>query len=341
MSYFLLALSLLCCYGISLKTFQADYLSINKTTSIKGIFTLLIFLKHSIGYISPYPANDIGRTILSLLGQMVVVMFFFYSGFGIMKQYELRGKTYLKSFPKNRILKLLVHFDIAVLLYLIVQILLGNKYPLTYYLTCWIGWSSIGNSNWFIFVILILYLISYITLSTIEKKASPKVSALLLLFSLSFLLWLFLRYTHLGETWWYNTIIAFPLGAAYSQMHSKVDAFHEKRPFGFAIITTICALLWIVSRKSIGIDPYGLSTALFCFSTVGVTSFVSIDNSILRWIGKNCFNIYILQRIPMIIISHFGLNHFFYLFIICSLVLTILLVLGFRKLTDMVDNLVI
>lgn len=339
MIYYVIILFLICSWGLTIRVFQTDYMSIEKTTSTKGIFTFLIFLSHAMGYCTSAPTNDIGIRILTFLGQMVVVMFLFYSGFGIMEQYGRRGGSYLKSFPKKRILKLLLHFDLAVLLFLFVQLLLGNTYPLSYYFLCWIGWTSIGNSAWFIFDMLLLYLISYLTLLLIEKHSVPKITALIFLIFLSFLLWLFLWRTKSGSTWWYNTIFAFPLGAVYSQIRSKVDAIHLKMPGVFALSVCFCSLLWVVSRRSLGIDQYGLSAVLFSSSVVGVTSFVSTDNPILRWLGKNCFYIYILQRVPMIILSHFSFNRFFILFILCSFVLTILLVLGFRKITDTLDRL--
>ena len=338
MLIFLAALLLLCLWGVDFKPFQSDYLSIRKTTAIKGIFTVLIFLSHAKGYGDPTLTGDPGVRILSFLGQLVVVMFFFYSGFGIMKQFEKRGDGYVKSFPKNRILKLLVHFDLAVLFFLIVQTLIGARFPLSHYFYCWIGWQTVGNSNWFVFDMLVLYLIMYAALSAIVRLSVSKPFALAILCLLSLSVWLFLHFMKSGETWWYNSLIAFPLGAIYSQIHAQTDAFHEKRHWAFALSVLLCAMLWIVLRRRFGVDPYGVSAALFSLAVIGGSSFFSFDNPILQWLGKNCFQIYILQRIPMIVLSHFRLNVNPYIFISGSLFLTVLLAFGFRWLTGKLDK---
>ncbi len=248
------------------------------------------------------------------------------------------GDEYVKSFPRNRILKLLVHFDLAVLLFLIVQTLLGIRFPLSNYFYCWIGWQTVGNSNWFIFDMLVLYLIMYGALSATVRLSMSKPFSLAILCLLSISVWLFLNHMKLGETWWYNTLIALPLGAIYSQIHTGIDAFHEKSHWAFALSVILCSVLWIVLRRRIRLDSYGVSASLFSLVVIGVTSFFSFDNPILQWLGKNCFQIYILQRILVIVLSYFGQNGNPYVLILGSFFLTVLLAFGFRWLTERLDK---
>ena len=83
MTFFVGLLFLLCFYGINYSAFQDDYLSVPKTTSIKGLFAVLILLSHVRGYGVFTSGTDLGSTVLTILGQMIVVMYFFYSGYGI------------------------------------------------------------------------------------------------------------------------------------------------------------------------------------------------------------------------------------------------------------------
>ena len=136
MYYYVIILLLICRWGLTIRVFQTDYMSIEKTTSTKGIFTFLILVSHAMGNCTSAQSNDIGIRILAFLGQMVVVIFLFYSGFGIIEQYGRRGGSYLITFPQKCIQKLLLHFDLVVLLFLIVQLLLGNTYPLSYFFLC-------------------------------------------------------------------------------------------------------------------------------------------------------------------------------------------------------------
>ena len=84
-----------------------------------------------------------------------------------MESYK-RKPNYKKNFLRNRVLKILIHFDIAVLLYIILQFSLGKRYHFGEYMGSLIGWNTVGNSSWFIFDILALYVIFYFSLH-IEK----------------------------------------------------------------------------------------------------------------------------------------------------------------------------
>ena len=149
---------------------NAAYLSPDRTTSIKGIFVLLVFLSHANNYLLSMPAytadvlNQPYVNFQSHLGQGVVVMFLFYSGYGVMESIKKKGALYVHAIPKRRILKTLLHFDIAVLLYLFLDLALGTlarRSPLTV-LLAFTGWTSLGNSNWYIFAVLMLYLFTFV-----------------------------------------------------------------------------------------------------------------------------------------------------------------------------------
>lgn len=163
----------ICAWGVRFSSFHEDYLDIDTTTSVKGIFAAIILFSHITGYIQ---LNDNWfdmsyRTILGYIGQLMVVMYFFYSGYGIFESFKSK-MNYEKSFTRKRLMKTLIHFDAAVLLFLILSIVSGEKYPTRYYFTCWIGWDSIGNSNWFIFVILALYACVSLSMVLTRKSSS-------------------------------------------------------------------------------------------------------------------------------------------------------------------------
>ena len=141
-----------------------DYLSIDKTNSVKGIFVLLIFFSHCSAYLnlSDHILNKLYDWFnYGYLGQGIVAVFLFYSGYAMMLSGIEKGRSYVKSIPAKRVLKVLLHFDIAVCIFSIVQILLGKDITIGRFLLSLVGWSSVGNSNWYIFAILIFYLITY------------------------------------------------------------------------------------------------------------------------------------------------------------------------------------
>ena len=72
-------------YGIKFKD-NDDFLSKDRCNSIKGIFILLVFFRHAVQYMSDYPFSGIDCVVppsKKLMGHLIVVMFLFYSGYGV------------------------------------------------------------------------------------------------------------------------------------------------------------------------------------------------------------------------------------------------------------------
>jgi peptidoglycan/LPS O-acetylase OafA/YrhL len=65
-----------------------------------------------------------------------------------------------------------------------------------------------------------------------------------------------------------------------------------------------------------------------------------MKNKALLWLGKYSFGIYIMQRIPMIIMIHYMPKINSYLFVVISLVLTIAFAFGFTKLSALLTKIV-
>ena len=158
-----IALIVISCVNLkfSKSAFIYDNLSKSNPNSIciKGIFAIIIFISHCLSYFTEqhiYLDAPMAK-LITIIGQLMVTMFFFYSGYGIMQSYNEKPE-YIKSFPKNRILKTLIHFDVAILLFLVMNLIFARDYsPLTT-LLAFTGYTTIGNSNWFMFAIFVLYI---------------------------------------------------------------------------------------------------------------------------------------------------------------------------------------
>ena len=87
-----------------------------------------------------------------------------------------------------------------------------------------------------------------------------------------------------------------------------------------------------------GIDEIGIAAILFALGVVGFTSKFSIDNKVLRWLGKNSFEIYILQRLPMILLASCGFQNKGLLFIILSMLCTFIIADAFHRCLITVDK---
>lgn len=171
-----------------------DYIAKKKTQAIQGIFIMLIFLSHAEQYFKLDSAYDTAYAAVSEhMGQLVVVMFFFYSGYGMMESVKKKGSSYVSRIMTQRFPKVLLQFDIAVIIYLLLNVLLLHKtYPVTHILFSLIGYTRVGNSNWYIFVVLCMYVLFYAAcrIAYMMKFLSPngsQLAGLLLFFVLSFL----------------------------------------------------------------------------------------------------------------------------------------------------------
>ena len=340
----LIVFGLFCLYRIKFSSFHPDYMGTAQTGSIKGIFAMIILFSHLRSYLTvTAPADLLYCTVLDLIGQLMVTLFFFYSGYGILESFRHKP-DYMGSFFKNRILKTLLHFDMAVLLFLILSLLLGQTYPPKTYLLCWVGWTSLGNSNWFIFDMLALYLVTWPALLLSGRTRRKPLWACLLTTAFSLILWVVLRELRSGGwgTIWYNTILCYPLGMWYSLVRERLDDLWQRRKglswlslFLVIICFVGCALLY---RRTGRVTVYSLYACVFSLLIVLITTKVKVDNPILRWLGEISFSIYILQRLPMILMEHFGLARYNLLFAVLSIALTLPLAWGFNKLYALVDR---
>lgn len=321
--------------------FTEESFSKDVTNSVKGIFIWLVFLRHFSDYVQYKTTIDLlGGIVNIVLGQMIVACFLFYSGFGVFESFKKKGAAYAKTMPKNRILKTLIHFDIALLLFLIIQVLFGKNLSFSRVILSLIGWESLGNSNWYIFVILLLYFITW--LSFIYAKDNI-IKAGIMTTILSFAMILFLYYTR--TTYWYDTILCYVLGIWISIFKDKFLAFITKNNF----VWTITAVISVVCLGLLRLSDFLIESELtyiikiitapvFCIVIITALTKVKISNKILAFSGENLFGIYILQRIPMILFKLLGLaNYNIYLYFIICVLSTLGLATGFRCLTNKID----
>lgn len=324
--------------------FSKDYMSIAGTNLIKGVFVLLVLLGHAVTYVKLDGALD--QTYITLkehLHQMVVSVFFLYSGYGMMKSILKKGYGYIKEIPLKRFLIVLLNFDIAVCLYLIVGAFLGQTFDIKTILFSLIGWESVGNSNWYMFAIFGLYILmffSFILLRWCEKRGAIYVgTAIFTVMTMLFVLW----EIRMGlPNWYYNTMILMPVGCWYALLQKPIEKFVMKNDYAYALVGAFLFVgYWLSygSRWSGGIERYTIWALFFVAVVVFITMKVSFRSKVLSWFGEHVFSVYILQRIPMAVLSRCGLAaQNGYGFIIGVIVSTIFLALIFDHLVGKLDK---
>ena len=308
MLLFFLVILCICIVGISINRvgLNPGFLDKKQTESIKGLFILLVFLHHSIvdvmraGYQSTSFFDSIGLRVDAELGQLIVVMFLFYSGYGVMESFKNKGETYTREFPRHRVLTTLLNFDVAVVSFLVLNLILGIRMSPRQIGLSFIGWESIGNSNWYIFVILYCYLCSWICRKAFSSSDLLFVTSTALMVFVGFVSLAFIKH---GEGHWYTTILCYPAGMWYSSfIKDRHIALSEKYYYPILGLLVLVFLFMHFQRWIPGFHglTFNVKSIVFAFLVVHLSLKMSIGNRFLRWAGGCLFPIYIYQRLPMI-----------------------------------------
>ena len=339
MIVFVLLFFALCVYKMKITPhffegrYYEDYLSVEKTTAIKGIFICVVFFKHIGDYIEYTTKLDNYSMLFVKWGfQTLVTMFFFYSGYGIMESIKKKGLPYVKTIPTKRITSVLYRFDLIVLIFIVLHLIYdGFDFGLKKVVLALVGWDSFGNSNWYIFAVLLLYVFTYLAFRFIKNH---NISLIILTGITCVYIVFMLLYFRSKGTCWFNTVLCYPLGVFWSLYGEKLCKLINKNLLtyilSFIVIGGAFAVTWYyrLNHYASFVD-YGVEMVmnlLFVLTLVLITMKVQIHNKILNWLGTHLFELYILQRIPMLILSNLGLNDFNkYLFVLASAVCTICL----------------
>lgn len=316
--------------GLSFKIEREDYLDKKQTESINGFFILLVFMCHFRQYVELSGKYDEFFMILATkMGQLVVTTFLFYSGYAIVKQIENKGKDYVLAMPKNRILKTMLLFDAAIWLFVIVDIAIGEVPSVADIILAMFGWISIGNSNWYIFAILVMYTLTYLSFRIGINK-----SRFISIFINSIFVCIYvLVIMKFKNSVFYNTVLCYVLGMWFAYFKTYIDKVMKKWwIYSCSTGIMIVAFLFFYINKDANLLINQFSYFAFVLAIVLITMKVEISNKILLWLGKHLMPLFILQRIPMLIMGKY--EYFVcrpYCYFLLSLVITLVMAFVFEK----------
>ncbi len=334
MDIVLCLVAIICTYRIKFASeWHSDYMSKEKTTAINGIFVLFVFFRHFTQYIEYGSYDAIFQRVDSWLGQLIVVSFFFYSGYGGMVSIVKKGEDYIHTMPKKRIFRVWYHFAIAVAMFAVVNVIMKNSYDFKVIALSFTGWESIGNSNWYIFAILFMYIVTYMAFRIFKTN---HLSALIMVVVSCGIYILLLHGLQKGD-WWYNTIISYPAGMFYAKYKNKIESIVWKSKYIYlAFIGAVIGIGMLAFSFCYKFIMYECLCIAFISFIVLLTMKISIKNEILEFLGRYTFEIYVLQRIPMILFKDIINNTYVY-FCLCLLV-TIIIAMLFKKITHRLDS---
>lgn len=328
--YLVLFFSMLIGFRFKGSGYFDGFLDKRQTDTIKGFFILMVFISHALlavrssGYSSLRCIDIIGFRIRSEFGQLIVVPFLFYSGFGVMESIKNGGQHYLNIFPRRRLLTTLMNFDVAVLCFIVLNLCMGIHMNMKQIALSFIGWNSVGNSNWYIFVILFCYSATWISGEFFPYSKTKMIALTVLIIFMGEIALSFLKR---GSPWWYNTMLCYPTGVLFSLFKDRLTVVFKRFYFLFFIFILSAFLflhlqVWLPDFRGL---IFNLKAIFFAILIVLCSMKIKTRNAFLYWAGINVFPIYIYQRLPMRALQHWAGNQWIctspYLFItICAFV---------------------
>lgn len=324
------------------KTYHKDYISPYSTTCVKGLFVLVVFFSHFDSYVTYSNSFDLFYCKLNI-GQAMVTMFLFYSGYGVMESIK-KSENYVKNMPVKRILPLLLSFFTAVAVYIAVSAGKGQSFTIKDVMLSLIGWQSAGNSNWYIFDIIILYGVTFFAFSLLSKVKRYSVPVtVVVLISVAFIVLLKLS----GKaSFWYDTVLCYSFGMYYSLYRFKIEKyiFHGKiRYYAFLVLSIILTVIFLLVYLKTGfVICEFISLLLFTAFSLFATMKLKIGNKCLYFLGNHLFEIYISMRLPMILLKpYLSLGNMIYFYFPLVFIITLLIAVIFKKYNIAIKNAII
>lgn len=279
---------------------EKDIFTKDHTDTLKGLGIIVVFSNHIIPYIknSGYPFSPLMKNFImgdNILTYLMVGFFLFVSGYGVSESIKAKGKEYVKSIPQKRLITTLFNFDIAIIIFLATNIILGISLDVNQIVLSFIAWDSIGNSAWYIFAILYCYLCSYVSSILFDKKIHT--NACLIIFTLLYCVVI----SQIKDGWWYNTILCYTAGSIYSCFKEQTNKLITNNFVKCSLIVSVILFISIsIIKNPIFQNISAISFVLFILI---LSSKFKINVKWLKWGGQKLFPLYIYQRLPMLVIA--------------------------------------
>ena len=209
--------------------FFEDNFNVKQTNALKGLCAIYVIFHHLCTYFADvYPSF----LFFEAVGFLMVGMFFFISGYGLM--FGVKNKAnYLKGFFTKRLLTILVPYYIIDLFYIYAKNFVGAlniKY---------IFLSLFGYHLWYVMAIIIMYIGFYLCFKLFKQKGIIVMTVYTTLYIV--VLYVLNRFYGLADfgLWWYNSIPCFVLGMWYCNYKDTVNEFFKEHFLTFVITTAV------------------------------------------------------------------------------------------------------
>ncbi|MCR5764282.1 MAG: acyltransferase [Treponema sp.] len=273
--------------GFRSTQFHEDSSSLSVSKSLRGMAALGVMLHHISQEQTFQQAGGNGRPgVISLfvnIGYLFVALFFFWSGFGLIKSLNAK-RDYLKGFMKKRVIKILViPFYVSVLIYAAFHLIIRTKMPVAQWIANFTGLTLMNDYAWYPIVAGILYTVFYLLFKNVKsRKVCFAAIALIILFQGLFFCvsghfawwagdnnwwlsgsgwakskwWMAFKIFWFSGEWWVNSTPAFFIGLLFASFEDGIVSWLKKnywpKLFILVVLTVLLSKLSMFGQEHFG-----------------------------------------------------------------------------------------
>ena len=272
-----------------------QFLSVDVSNCLKGIFAVMVLLTHMHGRVTLF-SNSIVGTLFSAFGYLAVSGFFFLSGFGLTEQSKKEG--YIKAFPKRKVLPFYLLCCVSVLIYLLRDIIFANQISLIGVVKSFLWGDTVVENGWYLQAQLLFYIFFYLSFRFAKKH--KEITLFVLLFA-----YVVICFSFKYASPWYEASFAFLAGMIVSQKKERIEKFLKKNSTAFVLLAILMVVF--VVALFFGNKPYlpetlriivkMISSVLFVLVVLTAVSKIKVECPLTRFLGKYSLGIYVIQGI--------------------------------------------
>ena len=262
--------------------------------ALRGIFAVCIIVFH----ISK--ESDLLYPLFHYLSIVSIGIFYFLSGYGLMKGY-LKDRDYEKTYLIKRFRKLILPYLVITLVYWLYNFLTGNRFGFLYVVQAFLDRSPIVSYSWFIVSLICQYLYFYLIMILSRRNEKIFFSLVAVLSAIRFI-WAFVIHDD------FSTLLdfVFTSGILYTRFEGRCETFLRRNGVKILIPLLIAAVGLVFLSDRIDGTLYVLVQRL-AFVTM-IACFLSrycFRNKFLSFLGKISMEIYLLQGLSKMIVRRF------------------------------------
>ncbi|MBO4679306.1 MAG: acyltransferase family protein [Lachnospiraceae bacterium] len=204
---------------------------------LKGYLAICVLIHHAYQFVG-FLSNTFLGYPLYLLGHLAVTLFMFMSGFGLFSSYLSKGESYIKSFPRNRLLPYYLSYLVFAVIYFINNILRGVTIPFTLVITTLTYGGTVVGFGWYLQLTLLMYVLFFV-LKLLFRNDKAFIAALCVCVTV----FIGIRFGMLTLKNNYEPAASFVIGAILAYFNAKRPVLFSKKASLSVVISLVSFLV--------------------------------------------------------------------------------------------------